>query len=192
MWSSRLSWPRQEGPLISVFLEIRGRCLFAGKSGSLPLGVLEATGAKEHKLEVGLELAAWGVLRPGQVVVGEKQSQTWWGRKWLRRCGRAWAAPPTCCVDSDKHPPSGPQLLHLSSSVQGQTDQVGILVLPLARSGVVFPGGTSGKEPTHQGRRRLRQGFDPWVGKIPWRRAWQSSGAHCRDDSAFSSMRWRQ
>ena len=30
-----------------------------------------------------------------------------------------------------------------------------------------FPGGASSKEPTHQGRRRGRCGFDPWVGKIP-------------------------
>ena len=36
-----------------------------------------------------------------------------------------------------------------------------------------FPGGTSGKEPTCQCRRLKRPGFDPWVGKIPWRRAWQ-------------------
>ena len=36
-----------------------------------------------------------------------------------------------------------------------------------------FPGGTSGKEPTCQCRRRKRHGFDPWVGKISWRRAWQ-------------------
>ena len=34
-----------------------------------------------------------------------------------------------------------------------------------------FPGGTSGKEPTGQGRRCKRHGFDLWVGKIPWRRA---------------------
>ena len=32
----------------------------------------------------------------------------------------------------------------------------------------------SGKEPTCQYRRRRRCGFDPWVGKIPWRRKWQS------------------
>ena len=37
-----------------------------------------------------------------------------------------------------------------------------------------FPGGTSGKEPACQRRRRKRWGFNPWVGKIPWRRAWQS------------------
>ena len=35
-----------------------------------------------------------------------------------------------------------------------------------------FPGGPS-KEPACQCRRRERRGFDPWVGKIPWRREWQ-------------------
>ena len=33
--------------------------------------------------------------------------------------------------------------------------------------------GTSGKEPTCQCRRHKRHRFDPWVGKIPWRGAWQ-------------------
>ena len=36
-----------------------------------------------------------------------------------------------------------------------------------------FLGGTSGKEPACHCRRCRRRGFDPWVGKIPWRRAWQ-------------------
>ena len=36
-----------------------------------------------------------------------------------------------------------------------------------------FPGGASGREPTCQFRRHRRHGFDPWVGKIPWRRPWQ-------------------
>ena len=36
-----------------------------------------------------------------------------------------------------------------------------------------FPGGTSGGEPTCQCRRCKRPGFDPWVGKIPWKRKWQ-------------------
>ena len=36
-----------------------------------------------------------------------------------------------------------------------------------------FPGGASGKEPARQCRRRRRRGFDPQIGKIPWRRAWQ-------------------
>ena len=36
-----------------------------------------------------------------------------------------------------------------------------------------IPGGTNGKEPTCQCRRHKRLEFDPWVGKIPWRRTWQ-------------------
>ena len=38
---------------------------------------------------------------------------------------------------------------------------------------VGFPGGTSHKEPTCQCRRYKKHGFNPWVGKIPWRRMWQ-------------------
>ena len=34
-------------------------------------------------------------------------------------------------------------------------------------------GGTSGKEPTCQGRRRKRHGFSSWVRKIFWKRKWQ-------------------
>ena len=36
-----------------------------------------------------------------------------------------------------------------------------------------FPGGFSGKEPICQCKRHKRHGFDPWVGKTPWRRKWQ-------------------
>ena len=36
---------------------------------------------------------------------------------------------------------------------------------------VCRPGGARGKEPACQCRRHKRLGFDPWVGKIPWRRA---------------------
>ena len=36
-----------------------------------------------------------------------------------------------------------------------------------------FPVGTNGKESTCQCRRHKRHGFDSWVGKIPWRKAWQ-------------------
>ena len=35
------------------------------------------------------------------------------------------------------------------------------------------PGGSAGKEPTCHCRRHKRHWFDPWVGKIPWRRKWQ-------------------
>ena len=36
-----------------------------------------------------------------------------------------------------------------------------------------FPDGASGKELACQCRGHKRLRFDPWVGKIPWRRAWQ-------------------
>ena len=36
-----------------------------------------------------------------------------------------------------------------------------------------FPGGTSGKEPSCQHERHKRWGLNPWIGNIPWRRAWQ-------------------
>ena len=36
-----------------------------------------------------------------------------------------------------------------------------------------FPGGSGGKEPVCLCRRHIRLKFDPWVGKSPWRRAWQ-------------------
>ena len=36
-----------------------------------------------------------------------------------------------------------------------------------------FPGGTSGKGPACQCKRCKRLWFDPWIGKISWRRKWQ-------------------
>ena len=45
-----------------------------------------------------------------------------------------------------------------------------LLVTPL-RLG--FPACGSGKEPICHCKRYRRHGFDPWVRKIPWRRAWQ-------------------
>ena len=35
-----------------------------------------------------------------------------------------------------------------------------------------FPGSSSGKEPACQCRRHKRHGFNPWVRKVPWNRAW--------------------
>ena len=42
----------------------------------------------------------------------------------------------------------------------------------LAAAAAAAAGGTNGKEPAWQCRRNQRLGFDPWIGKIPWRRAW--------------------
>ena len=41
-----------------------------------------------------------------------------------------------------------------------------------------FPGGARGKEPACQCRRHKKCEFNPWVGKIPRRRAWQLSTYH--------------
>ena len=46
-----------------------------------------------------------------------------------------------------------------------------------------FPGGTSGKEYACQRRRRTRCRFDSWVGKIPWRTAWQSTPVFLPEES---------
>ena len=46
-----------------------------------------------------------------------------------------------------------------------------------------FPGGASGKEPTCQCRRHKRYGFDPWVGKIPWRRNGQPTAVFLPGES---------
>ena len=50
-----------------------------------------------------------------------------------------------------------------------------LLVINFIHSSVYmsFPCSASGKEPACQCRRCKRCGFDPWVGKIPWRRARQ-------------------
>jgi len=40
-----------------------------------------------------------------------------------------------------------------------------------------------GKEPACKCRRCKRQGFDLWVGKIPWRRAWQPTAVFLPGES---------
>ena len=52
------------------------------------------------------------------------------------------------------------------------------------------PGGTSGKEPACQHRRRKRRGFDTWVGKIPWRRAWQPTPYSCLENPMDRGAWW--
>ena len=46
-----------------------------------------------------------------------------------------------------------------------------------------FLGGASGKEPTCQCRRYKRCRFSNWVGKIPWRRAWQPTPVFLPEES---------
>ena len=50
---------------------------------------------------------------------------------------------------------------------------IGLITLSMQIMG--FPGGASGQDPSCQYRRCKRHRFDTWVGKIPWRRACQST-----------------
>ena len=74
-------------------------------------------------------------------------------------------------------------LLGLRSSAKGSQPS-SPAQLPAAEQGYIsinrfvssnkgFPSGAGGKEPACQCRRCKRLGLDSWVGKIPWRRAWQ-------------------
>ena len=40
---------------------------------------------------------------------------------------------------------------------------------------IYLMGGARGKEPTCQCRKHKRCALDPWVGKMPWRRKWQTT-----------------
>ena len=42
-----------------------------------------------------------------------------------------------------------------------------------------FLGGSRGKAAACQCSRRKRRGLNPWIGKIPWRRAWQPTQNSC-------------
>ena len=48
-----------------------------------------------------------------------------------------------------------------------------LLFLKSEFTATVLSSGSSGYKPACRCRRRKRCGFEPWVGKIPWRRAWQ-------------------
>ena len=53
-----------------------------------------------------------------------------------------------------------------------------------------IPRGASGKEPTCQCRIQKRLRFDPWVGKIPCRRAWQPLQYSCLENP-MDRWAWR-
>ena len=59
---------------------------------------------------------------------------------------------------------------HLFSFLLGVCPRVELLGQMVT---VGSPGSTNGKVPTCQSRIYKRHGFHPWLGKIPWRRAWQ-------------------
>ena len=49
-----------------------------------------------------------------------------------------------------------------------------------------FPGGAGGKEPACQGKRHKRHRFDPWVGKVPRRRARQPTSVFLLGESPWT------
>ena len=64
---------------------------------------------------------------------------------------------------SNEHPTQG-------QAERNKMEKGGWRVTAVRVDALCFPGAVSGKEPACQCR---RHGFDPWVGKIPGRRAWQ-------------------
>ena len=64
---------------------------------------------------------------------------------------------------------SGKPLIYLFHLVQHFLNYFQWRIIPLWD----FPGGASSKELACQCRRLNRQMFNPWIGKLPWRRAWQ-------------------
>ena len=62
-------------------------------------------------------------------------------------------------------------LLVIQRQVAGWIRPVGNSLLTSILEVWGFPGSVSGKEPACQCKRHKRRGFDPLVGKIPWRKA---------------------
>jgi len=54
-----------------------------------------------------------------------------------------------------------------------------------------LPGSSNGKESTCQWRRHKKCGFDPWVGKIPWRRKWHPTLVFLPGELGFGMSRVR-
>ena len=54
-----------------------------------------------------------------------------------------------------------------------------------------IPSGASGKEPACQCRRHKWHRFDPWVGKIPWRRQWQPTLVFLPGESHGHRSTWQ-
>ena len=85
----------------------------------------------------------------------------------------AWAHAGTDCFCLTKNSGHWPQLMlaeiQFALLATHSTSYFSYLLISVYLG---FPGDASGKEPTYQYTHK-RCGFDPWVRKIPWRRAWQ-------------------
>ena len=69
--------------------------------------------------------------------------------------------------------PLGSKVIQLSIHIHSFLRYSFLLWLTLDIEYRGFPGGASSEEPACQCRTRKRCGFSPWVGKIPWSKAWQ-------------------
>ena len=76
-------------------------------------------------------------------------------------------------------------LLFLSSSTYFG---IFFFLFPLIGIDLWLPWWLSGKEPACQFRGHKRCGFNPWIGKTPWRRAWQLPVFFCRESHAQRSL----
>ena len=86
----------------------------------------------------------------------------------IQRTSKRWV---TILLSMIKYKKAEFLFLFLKSSLRGsQWIEASKRIIP-NKGG--FPNGANGKEPTCQCRRHKRHGFDPWVGRILWRRAWQ-------------------
>ena len=54
----------------------------------------------------------------------------------------------------------------------------------------VFPGGTSVVKNPPASAADMKRGFDPWIGKIPWRRAWQPTPVFLLGESNDRGAWW--
>ena len=61
--------------------------------------------------------------------------------------------------------------------------RVGINLVTEHQKIVMLPGSASGKESAYQCRRCKRREFNPWVGKVPWKRAWQPTPVFLSEES---------
>ena len=64
-------------------------------------------------------------------------------------------------------------IIIITSTNPSTTNYVKITSIYFCTNILGFPNGTNGKESACQWRRHKIHGFYLWVGKIPWRRAWQ-------------------
>ena len=99
-----------------------------------------------------------------------------WGDAWL---GRSSLDPPSCprwrVCDSP--------MLETQIIKWGDPSPLTFSHLKIGGAPVGLPGGAGGEEPACQCRRREKCGFDPWVRKIPWRRAWQLTPVYLPGES---------